>query len=253
MRKLVVILFTIFIIFTMSFSGCLDDSTESADTIDYHPELNDGDKWTSVVNTESWMNMTITIEIEDADSEYNGTPAIKSITSVTIETYENDTFKADDFSGDGTVYFSEENLEIIYQRLELTGTYHYKKYDSSLDVKIITEVNYSFSGKSPDMIEEGDEWTITEKEVSSTTVKNDGQIISHESDADTKTKNYKAVDMTEITVEVGTFDVMKIEWTEGDGTANGTEYYSEEVKNTVKEIEYDEEGKSIIEMIDYSV
>lgn len=257
MRKIMI--FTMaFLLVMVSFSGCLDSGSDSdsdgEESILYHPDLKVGDKWTVEVNTESWMTMTITMEIISTNSNYEGESAIEGTFDITVDDYENSTVKIENFSGSGTLYWNEENLETIYRKSEMSGTYNYKTYNTTInDMTIITETNYDHTGEEPDKIKVGDKWTITETKEETTTYKSGGDVLNEETETIIETKNYEVTGKTEITVPAGTFNTTEVEWDQEDGSSYGTEYYSEKAKLSVKDIEHSDDGDSTTELLSYEV
>lgn len=243
-KKLLVIFAGLMLV--ISFSGCIDEGG-----MDYSPEYSVGDSWTYEEDTEELSTLTMTIEIIDDDASYQGESAILLEMDIVMDDFENETIKMEGFSGSGEYYQTEASE---YREMEMEGTFYLKEYDLSIDTTIIIESEIDITGDAPDTIEVGDEWTSTRTEETTTTYQYDEEWIDDETETEKEitTREYEVVEKIGRSVTAGTFETMKIEWIQVDGDEYGTIYYSEEVKNRVESIDYNDETTTT-ELISYDV
>lgn len=246
MKKMVVVIFATLLV-VVSFAGCATNEEES-NAVNYSPEYNEEDSWTFEEEYEDDPDMTVAITVVDTDADYQGESAEKGEIDVTMEDYENETVRIEDFSGSGEIYIVGAST---YREMEMKGTYHLKESGQSLDMTIEMEDETKINGR-PDEIEVGDEWSVTRTVDRTTRYIYEGDVVSEDSEKEIQTREYEALEETERSVTAGTFETIKLEWSEADDSDHGEEYYSEEVKEIVERVNYGDETTRT-ELLSYSL
>ena len=225
-----------------------------------------GDKWQFRNTQEDGTIMLFTLEVTGEDK-------------IDIEGQQYDVLIA---RGDGEIEDMGEidpDLELVEGSVVFEIIFYYSKdetaqksiFDIGFDLKDITdETVYDYemqsistetliSGGHPDIINVGDTWSLTVKEIENETMTITGGIFQGNPYFDeittTSTINYECLSKKSVTVTAGTFETYEIKKTAVGDLNYSLEYVSPKVKREVKSIDYDENDQiiSIMELISYEV
>ncbi len=192
------------------------------------PVLNVGDTW-EYINTQEGVPYALTMEVTGEDG-VEGTDLY--MVKMTVDP------PLEGMIDEATAGFDKYLLLPMWTNMsgETEGTAFTAK----------TEATYEIVSGSRWPIEVGKEITITE---STTTNIELGDETHTETEIETKTHKVEAIE--EITVEAGTFECFRTVEYDENGEKVSTKWHSDEVKATVKEIDY-ETGETQ-ELVSYSV
>jgi hypothetical protein len=202
-----------------------------------YARLNPGEKWVFSQKGDGYSGATVSIEvIKDSlygvDSVY-----VESITvqvPIFFSPY-GDTVR--NYTQSGRLYLRKSDQETVHDTVTTLADIHYVDDSVSSTYRMDAASVSTFTGALPDSLKAGAAWSLVAKRHATTTWGWDGLPYGSRDTAWTDTLDHSVAASDPVTVDAGTFPVLKVGWATRGSESASVGWYAPAAKAMIREID----------------